>query len=57
MSEVKVEVNHEGLTQTHVGQLICEGPGQVRLLRTQPFARQGEVVEIPLTAVEKIDEC
>jgi hypothetical protein len=53
MEKVVVE-NEDGETRTHVGITVCNGPGQHRLLLTQPYNEAGRVVEIPIENIRSV---
>jgi hypothetical protein len=41
---------------SHVGHPVCEGPGVMRLLVTQPYNSQGRIVEIPVPDIESVSK-
>lgn len=40
---------------SHVGHVISDGPGVMRLMVTRPFNNQGRIVELPLEDVKSVD--
>lgn len=45
--EAVVETSENGESRTHIGITVCDGPGQHRLLLTEPYHQAGQVIEIP----------
>lgn len=52
-TEVKV-ITKGGDRDTYVGLEISGGPGVTRLLRTWPYERAAEIVEIPVEEIESV---
>ena len=55
MEEI-VQSRSDGTTKTHIGITVCDGPGQHRLVLTEPYHEAGRIVEIPLAEVRSVTE-
>jgi hypothetical protein len=53
--ESMVKTREDGKTETHVGLMICKGPGRFRMVLTRPYHEAGRIVEIPREEITSID--